>query len=167
MYRDIPVKIKEVVEPIVVDHGCELVDAEIVERPPLLRVTVDRAAGNGSVPVDVCAEISRELGTHFDDADPLRGSYRLEVSSPGLHRTLAREKDFKAACGSTVKIKTRRPLAGRRRFHGRLKSFEDDLVQIEVDGQIAEIPFASVEKAHCVYEFSRADFNSRASQPVG
>jgi ribosome maturation factor RimP len=84
--------------------------------------------------------------------------YRLEVSSPGLDRLLAREKDFRAACGSEVWIETRQPLDGRRRFRGQLITFEEGVARLTVDGCEVGIPFADVAKANTIYKFTRADF---------
>lgn len=161
MYRDIPGKLRQLIEPVLADHGCELVDATVTHRPMMVRITVDNESGDGCVGINLCAEISREVGTHLDAAEAIDGSYRLEVSSPGLNRVLAREKDFAAACGSTVKLRTRRPLDGRRRFHGRLVDFEGGLAQLEVDGSVVGIPFESIEKANTIYEFSSEDFDNR------
>ncbi len=164
MYRDIPEDLRALIEPVVVDHGCELVDVEVSKGAGqgLLRVTIDRTEGDGLVSIDCCAQVSRELQTLLDVADAIGGAYRLEVSSPGLDRILAREKDFSAACGEEVKIRTRRPLEGRRRFRGLLIAFEGECVRVEVDGKPVEIPFDEIEKANMIYEFSRADFAERA-----
>ena len=161
MYRDIPKDLRRLIEPVVEDHDCELVDVETVMGSPragLLRITIDRKECDGRVAVERCAEISREIGTQLDANDAMSSSYHLEVSSPGLHRMLSREKDFAAACGQEVKLKTRRPLDGRRRFKGRLLDYRDGIVRLLVDGLEFEVPFAEVEKANSMYEFSRADF---------
>ena len=96
MYRDIPEELQTLIEPIVRDHGLELMDAELVRgRGPLqLRVFVDTPGGDGLVPVEACARVSRELGTQLDASDVIDNRYVLEVSSPGLDRPLARERDF-------------------------------------------------------------------------
>jgi ribosome maturation factor RimP len=86
------------------------------------------------------------------------GPYRLEVTSPGLDRVLAREKDFSAACGSEIQLETRRPLDGRRRFRGRLVSFDGSTARLALDVGEVGIPFDEVARAHRVYEFTRADF---------
>ena len=130
-----------------------------------MRVTIDRVEGDGRVPVERCALISREIGTQLDAADVVAGSYRLEVSSPGLDRLLAREKDFAAACGGEVKLKTRRPLEGRRRFRGRLIEFGDGIAKLDVEGREFEIPFCEIERANSMYQFSREDFASKAERP--
>ena len=160
MYRDIPQELRALVEPVVQDHGLELVDAAVTRGrgPWLVRVTVDTPAGDGRVDVDRCAEVSREIDTQITAADAIPALYRLEVSSPGLDRLLAREKDFAAACGSEVRIETHRQLDGRRRFRGRLVGFAGGVARVAVDGSEVEIPFEEVSKANRIYEFSRADF---------
>ena len=160
MYRDIPEPLRALIEPVVEDHGCELVDVDVQigHGAGLVRITVDTAAGDGRVPIETCAALSREIGVQLDAADAIPGRYRLEVSSPGLDRLLARGKDFAAARGQEVKIQTRRALDGRRRFRGVLVDFDSSRVRISSEGQATEIPFEEISKAHTVYKFSRADF---------
>lgn len=126
--------------------------------PGSLRVIVDSRAGDGRVPIERCAAISRELSTLFDAVDVMPGAYKLEVSSPGLDRILAREKDFEAAVSREIRVQTRRPLEGRKRFRGRLVAFEAGVLRMEVDGELALVPFEEVEKANTIYEFTSADF---------
>ena len=161
MYRDIPEELKALIEPIVTDHGLELMDAELVRGrgPWQLRVVLDTAAGDGAVSVETCALVSREIGTSLDAADTIPQRYTLEVSSPGLDRPLAREKDFAAAAdGRDVKIETRVPLDGRRRFRGQLVGFDGETARVAGDGREFAIPFAQVAKANVIYQFSSADF---------
>ena len=96
----------------------------------------------------------------------MSGRYRLEVTSPGLNRILAREKDFIAATGSQVRLQTRRPIESRKRFKGKLKSFENGIAHLEIDDEKqadVQIPFAEVEKANSIYQFSREDFAGAAT----
>ncbi|MEE2679397.1 MAG: ribosome maturation factor RimP [Myxococcota bacterium] len=166
MYGDIPEDLRGLVEPVVQEAGLELVDLVLTRgrSPWLLRITIDTCLGDGRVAVDRCAAVSREVGTLLDAADAVPSRYRLEVSSPGLDRTLAREKDFTAACGSEVRVETRRPLAGRRRFRGRLVAFDGEVARLRVDGDEVGIPFDAVAKANVVYEITGADFSSSGSR---
>ena len=163
MYRDIPANLLVLVEPIVADHGLELVDAEFAEGrgPAVVKVIVDTVAGDGRVPVGKCAEVAREIETCLDAESSLPEAYRLEVSSPGLDRRLARDKDFIAACGTEIKLETHRPWQGRRRFRGELLAFDAGQLRLQVDGAEVEIPFADVARANRVYEFSSADFGHK------
>ena len=166
MYREIPEEMRALIEPIVEDHGLELVDVDVRRgrAPWSLRVIVDTPEGDGCVPVDDCAQVSREIGSHLDAGDLIASRYTLEVSSPGLDRVLAREKDFTAARGREVKLETRVPRDGRRRFRGRLIGFDEEMVRLLVDGEEVAIAFADVARANAVYEFTREDFARRASR---
>ena len=86
-------------------------------------------------------------------------AYQLEVSSPGLGRVLGREKDFAAVVDQEVKLRTRSPIQGRKRFRGRLLSVVSGVLKINVDGEEASIPLGEVEKANSIYEFTSADFS--------
>jgi len=160
VYRDIPPELLALIEPIVTAHGYELVDVDVRRgRPPwLVRITIDTPQGDGRVPIGRCADVSREVGTQLDAEDAIERTYRLEVSSPGLSRMLARERDFIASCGCDVSLETRRPLDGRRRFRGRLESFDGSVARMLVDGATFEIPFDEVARAHRVYDVTAADF---------
>ena len=167
------------IEPVVAEHDCELVDVEVARNRGmgLLRITVDNPNGDGRVAISRCVAISREIETLLDAADSMPGAYRLEVSSPGLDRVLGREKDFAAVINQQVKLQTRRPIEGRKRYRGRLISFESGVLKMRVDGlrgaeRGAEraagdevlIPIEGVEKANLIYEFTSADFAEASPQ---
>jgi ribosome maturation factor RimP len=162
MYHDIPEDLRSLIEPVVEDAGLELVDIAVTRGRPAwdLKVTIDTTQGDGHVPVDRCAAVSREIETNLDAADAIPSAYCLEVSSPGLDRMLAREKDFAAACGCEVKVETRRPLDGRKRFRGILERFDAGVAHLRVDGQEYAVPFADVARAHTIYSFTSEDFAS-------
>jgi ribosome maturation factor RimP len=163
VYQDIPEELLTLIEPIVADHGLELVDVERHQgrAPWTVRVIVDTPSGDGRVAIEHCADVSREIGARLDAADAIPVAYQLEVSSPGLDRVLAREKDFVRACGREIRLETRTPLEGRRRFRGRLVGFDAGMARVSVDGSEFAIPFADVAKARAVYEFTRDDFARR------
>ena len=152
MYRDIPESLRAIVEPVVEDHGLELVDAGVHGGPGRTRVcvVVDTHAGDGRVPVDQCARVSREVGHGLDAHDVVSGAYLLEVTSPGVDRVLAREKDFQGAVGGPVAVETREPLAGRRRFRGRLDAFDGREAQIRTESEVFAIPFECIARARAV-----------------
>jgi len=153
MYRDIPPELLKVVEPIVRDHGLEVVDAGILRGSGRahVRLVVDTPQGDGRVLVDTCARVSREVGHGLDAGDVIQGSYMLEVTSPGIDRVLARELDFSRAVGRKVELETREALDGRRRFKGRLARFEQGVAHLELDSGTAAIPFDKVARARAFH----------------
>ncbi len=169
-------RIREIAERVAGSSGLEVVEVELRGSGParMLRVFLDRP---GAVAGDVlagvthgdCAEFSREFGTILDVEDAVPGgSYTLEVSSPGLDRKLTKSADFERFVGSRVKLMTRQPLSNNRFFEGRLESFRDGRLTLDVSvaskksrkkmgaasdaGQKVEIEFANVEKANLVPE---------------
>jgi ribosome maturation factor RimP len=149
MYRDIPESLLRVIEPVVRSHGLELVDAALGRGPTrsLVRVVVDTPSGDGRVKVDECAAVSRELGPGLDVAELIDGAYTLEVTSPGIDRTLAREIDFTRAVGRKIALETRAPIDGRRRFKGELVAFDGERATVASEGGTFAIPFGAVERA--------------------
>ena len=164
MYGDIPPAMRELIEPIVTAHGLELVDVERHQgrAPWRVRVIVDTPEGDGRVAIERCAEVSRELAVNLDVADLIPVAYHLEVTSPGFDRVLAREKDFERAQGCEVKIETRAPIDGRRRFKGTLAAFSEGAAHLVVDGRPYRVPFADVARANKVHHFTPADFSGAA-----
>jgi ribosome maturation factor RimP len=153
VYRDIEKQLLEAIEPVVRGHALELVDA-IVRRGRgrgLLRIVVDTPDGDGRVRLDECAAVSREVGHTLDALDLIPGSYTLEVTSPGIDRTLGREIDFERAVGREVAVETRDPIEGRRRFRGRLAGFANDRALVEVDAHAVSIPFEAIARARAFY----------------
>ena len=123
----------------------------------VVRVYVD---GERGVDLDTVAEISQELSRGLDLRDPFPGRYVLEVSSPGLERTLKRPDHFSASVGKKATMKTKKPLiGGSHRIDGLIRSADEVAVQIEVDGagrggesQI-EVPYDEVKMARTVFEW--------------
>ena len=177
IYRDIPEALRSLIEPVVDEHDCELVDVEVAQNrgKGLLRITVDSPSGDGRVPIEQCVSISREVETLLDAADSMPEAYQLEVTSPGLDRVLGRKKDFLAAIDQEVKLRTARPIDGRKRFRGRLLSVKakeqtgssesdtiaESVLEMNVDGVVALIPLEEVEKANTIYEFTSKDFGKK------
>ncbi|MCA9520094.1 MAG: ribosome maturation factor RimP [Myxococcales bacterium] len=134
------------------DLGYELVELELKGGPGSLVVCV-YADREGGVSIDDCVAISRYLGDVLDVEDPIKHAYRLEVSSPGLNRPLRTVSHFRSALKQTIKVLTRDPLDGRRRFRGTLNAVGDETIEVDVDGQPFQIPLSAIEKANLVYEF--------------
>lgn len=116
--------------------------------------------------LDDCAKISREISAILDVEDPISGTYRLEVSSPGIDRPLVREKDYERYAGYDVKIELETPLDGQKRFRGILKGYNQDsgLISLESDEGLHELPYASIHKARLV--LTDALLNLHQSQSV-
>jgi ribosome maturation factor RimP len=125
-------EVASVVEPMLEAHGFRLVRIEISGRDgKTVQIMAERP--DGTMTIEDCESISRELSPLLDVCDILSESYRLEVSSPGIDRPLVRPSDFENWSGYEAKLELREPVDGRRRFRGRLEGFDDGEIRIEVD----------------------------------
>ena len=88
---------------------------------------------DGSVTIEDCTQVSRRLSPVFDAYDPMPGGYNLEVSSPGIDRSLVRPRDFVAWTGHQARVELKELVDGRRRFKGRIEGFEDGEVLLKVE----------------------------------
>ena len=145
-------EVSRLIEPVLDEMDFELVDVEYLSERGrwVLRIYVDR---EGGITVNDCAQVSREIGALIDVKDIFQHDYVLEVSSPGLNRSLKREKDFLRALGKKIKIKMRTPVEGRKIFTGYLRGFRDGTLALDVAGSMFSLSLKDVEKANMVYEF--------------
>jgi len=146
MSRDALIRL---LEPTIERLGYELADLELKQggRDGLLRVYIDK---DGGVDIDDCETVSRQVSAILDVEDPLPGHYTLEVSSPGLDRTLTKPAHFRRYTGQDVRVKLRFPLDGRRNFRGALMSADEEHIEVVVDGQSYSLPLATIETARLV-----------------
>ena len=123
----------ELAAPAIAEQGCTLWDVEYVKEAGTwyLRILLDK---EGGVDILDCEEISRKVSDLLDEADPIEGSYTLEVGSAGAERTLKRPADFQRFLGSPVLVKLYRARDGRKDFIGLLQSWQDGDVTLEVGG---------------------------------
>lgn len=145
--------LSELFQPVVESMGYELVGVEFSGGSSYgtLRVYIDKAEG---VDIDDCATISHQISGILDVEEPIQQAYDLEVSSPGLHRPLFKIEDYERFSGRQAKIKLAIAIQGRKNFKGELKGIADSKqIQIEVDNELFELPFADIIKANLVAEF--------------
>ena len=114
-----------------------------------LQVMAERLDGQG-LTAENCAAISRNISAVLDVEDPVKGTYNLEVSSPGLDRPLVQQKDFERFTGFEAKIETHELLNGRRYFRGRLLGLDGDMVRIALDDGEWQFSLPDIRRAKLV-----------------
>lgn len=141
-------RVQAIAERAAIDHGLELVHAEVAgpDNKPIVRIFIDKP--NGVTHQD-CSEVSLHVGTVLDVEDFIHASYTLEVSSPGIERGLYKRQDYERFAGSLAKLRTRKPINGQRNFRGRLLGIdgEDVLFEDRTSGPL-RVPFEVIAKAN-------------------
>lgn len=138
--------IRDIVEPIVASLQLGLYDLDFAGGT--LKVTVERPGG---VDLDAIAEVTRQISRQLDLDDPIAGRYTLEVTSPGLERTLRLPAHWAGAVGDLVRIKTRPTYEGDRRIEGVVDGIDGETVTVQVDGHPVRLHLDEVERARTVF----------------
>ena len=125
-------RLAAIVQPTIEGMGFELVRLRLMAgKKVTLQIMAERP--DGTMEVDDCAGLSRQLSALLDVEDPISGEYTLEVSSPGIDRPLTRLADFDRWEGHEAKLETEELIDGRKRFKGMLAGTDGTEVLIEID----------------------------------
>lgn len=120
---------EELLAPIAQAQGVEIYDVEYVKEGAnwYLRAYIDKPEG---VNIQDCEAVSRSLSDALDREDFIEEAYILEVSSPGLGRTLKKDRHLEKSLGKEVEIKTYKPIEKNKEFSGTLKAYDSNTVTI-------------------------------------
>ena len=156
-------EIEGLLGPTVRALGLELwgIELALSRAGGLLRLYIDHA--ERPIAIEDCEQVSREVSALLDVHDPITGNYTLEVSSPGLDRSMFRAEQYARFIGSDVRATTSIPIDGRRRFQGRIASVDGDKVTLELETGPVALTVADIEKAKLVPRFAPASA-SRSSR---
>lgn len=148
-------RVAAIVEPIIEGLGYRLVRVKISSRNgQTLQIMAERP--DGTMSVEDCGAISRNISPALDVEDPIAAAYHLEVSSPGIDRPLVRRSDFERWAGHVAKIELDAPVEGRRRYRGVLLGVEGDATSLKLEDapegapDRVQLPLASINDARLV-----------------
>ncbi|MBR6477601.1 MAG: ribosome maturation factor RimP [Lachnospiraceae bacterium] len=133
-------KAEELLAPIVEKMGIEIYDVEYVKEGSdyYLRAYIDKPNG---VNINDCEAVSRAFSDVLDEVDPIEEAYILEVSSPGLGRTLKKDRHLQKSIGQVVELKLFKPIEKRKDFAGELLGFDAESITIREEETNEEMSF--------------------------
>jgi len=141
--------VQRLIEPEVNSLGYDLVRVQMIggTSDPTLQVMAERP-DTRQLDLADCERVSRHLSEVLDLSDPIEGSYRLEVSSPGIDRPLTRLKDFSDWAGQEARITLAEPRDGRKQFTGTLRAPDGEEVRLtDKEGREHVLPFSAISSA--------------------
>jgi len=148
-------EVRDLAQAVTRRRSLRLWDVEMAGRPgqSVLKVFVD---GDNGVDLDTVAEVSEEISRGLDLRDPIPGRYTLEVSTPGLERTLKSSEHFRLSVGRSVVVKTTSPVVGSsNRIDGDIVSADAREVVLKVDDDEVKVPLEAIKSARTVFEWKR------------
>lgn len=147
--------------PIAADLGLDLYDVE--QRGGIMRVTIDTPPGSpGGVDLDTLALVTRLLSRELDHLDPIPGRYTLEVTSPGVERSLRTPAHYRREIGKTLALRLSDVSATDRRLEGVLIAADDVAATIRIlDPATGEpddrvIAYDQIDRARTVFVWGPA-----------
>lgn len=145
-------KVYSLIEDTVNSLGVELWDVVFVKEGAshYLRVFIDK---EGGVNIDDCTNVSHAIDPIIDEADPVDVSYYLEVSSPGINRSLTREKHFLSSIGLPVTAKLYKAIDGSKQISGILSDYDGGPVITAEDGKIYKFQNSEIVRVNLNEEF--------------
>ncbi len=151
--KNIAGTVRELITPIADELGYMIWDVEYVKEGAdmILRITIDKDEG---IDIEDCEKMSRAIDPVIDEADPIETSYRMEVSSPGVERTLSRPEHFEKCIGEKVEIRLYAPVNGQKQVVGVLKAADAKSMTVTVNGEDVTLEKSAVAKAATVFEWN-------------
>ena len=143
--------------------GLELWDIEVTR--DTVRVLVDR---DGGIDLDTLSKVAGQVVSPLLDEHPEltpEDQFSLEVSSPGVERSLRTADHFQRYIGHTVSVKTSIPVEGARRHQGVLDGAGDDAVTVKTDDAVVTIPMRDIERARTVLIWGPAPKPGKPGKP--
>ena len=149
--------ITKTIEPALTDMGYELVRVSIngVEAKTV-QIMAERA-DRQDMTLDDCEQISHTASALLDVADPFKGRWVLEVSSPGIDRPLVKPADYDRFKGQEIKVELSTDIDGRKRFKGLLKGIQNNQITMDFEGNEIQFDFADVAKAKLTFKDETLD----------
>ncbi|MGH9346098.1 MAG: ribosome maturation factor RimP [Vicinamibacterales bacterium] len=153
-------EIRAIAERVAGAHGLTIWDIQSRREASghVVRVFIDRpgpaATPEESVSIEDCEQVNREMSTILDVEDPLPFAYTLEISSPGLDRSLRGAADYERFAGRLAKVVVSEPVDNQKAFAGRLRGVGDGAVLLEAsNGRLHRLPLRLVTRGRLEVEF--------------
>ncbi len=140
------------IEPVIEEEALELVDVEYKKfgRNWTLRVYIDK---DGGITVDDCQKVSRQIEDMIEIDELISNAYVLEVSSPGLDRSLKKEREFLKFRDKPIRVKTFAPVGDRKNFNGTIRDCKNQILYLVENGTISEISLDNIAQAKLIIQF--------------
>ena len=150
--KNIAGTVRSLVSPVADELGYMLWDVEYVKEGAdmILRITIDKPEG---VDIEDCEKMARAIDPIIDEADPIEVSYKMEVSSPGIERSLTRPEHFTACMGEKIEVKLYAPIDGKKQIVGILTAADEKTVTVTVDEAETVLEKSAVAKVSTVFDW--------------
>lgn len=152
MAKNIEEKVEQLIEKTINELGYKLYDVEYAKegKDYFLRIFIDK---NEGIDLNDCEKVNDTVNPILDAADYIKEQYFLEISSPGIERTLRKDKHLKQNIGEKVEIKLFKPINKQKNIIGILKDYNAEQIEIETSEEVCKIDRKNISVIKTVYEW--------------
>ena len=152
MAKNIEEKVEQLIEKTINKLGYKLYDVEYAKegKDYFLRIFIDK---NEGIDLNDCEKVNDAVNPILDAADYIKEQYFLEISSPGIERTLRKDKHLKQNIGEKVEIKLFKPINKQKNIIGILKEYNAEQIEIETSEEVCKIDRKNISIIKTVYEW--------------
>ncbi len=144
---------QEKINPIIEKMGYEVVEVEYAKKSDGMNLTfyIDNDKG---ITIEDCEKVNEVVEPLLDEINPTNdATYILNVSSPGIDRPVKTQRDFLRNKDKLVEVTLYSAKNGKKKYKGLLKNFNENLVEIDVDGTMMSFEHKNVAQVSPVIEF--------------
>lgn len=151
--KNIEEKVEALVEPIILKLEYNLYDVEYIKegKDYFLRIYIDSDSG---ISLEDCEKVSNAINDVLDSANLIEEQYFLEISSPGIERTIRKDKQLAQNIGKELSIKFFKPYNGKKQMQGTLEKIDEENIYINLENKILDIPKKDIAQIRTVYEWN-------------
>ena len=144
--------IESLLKNIINDLGYEIYDVQYSKegKNNYLRIFIDKDEG---IDLNDCETVNNAINDILDEADYIKDQYFLEVSSPGLERTLRKKEHFMKQIGNEIMVKLYRPIDKKKEFSGTLTYYNDDSIGLDIQGNEIKIDLKDIALAKTIFNW--------------
>ncbi len=152
MANNIESKVEELLKPIITNLGYTLYDViyEKEGQDYYLRIFIDKPTG---IDINDCEKVNNEINDVLDEADYIKSQYFLEVSSPGVERTLRKEEHFLSQLGNEIRVKLFKPIDKQKELIGVLEEYNKEEITIKVDEKTIKINLKDIAAIKTIFNW--------------
>ncbi len=152
----IEAKVEGLLKNIINNLGYDIYDIQYVKEGQnnYLRIFIDK---EGIIDINDCEKVNNAINDILDKEDPIKDSYFLEVSSPGLERVLRKKEHFEKQLNSEIFIKLFKSVDGMKELTGILTAVNDENISIQCNGTEYIIDFKNISIAKTTFNFESID----------
>lgn len=153
---NVEARIEGILKNTINNLGYDIYDIQYVKEGQnnYLRIFIDK---DGIIDINDCEKVNNAINDILDKEDPIKDSYFLEVSSPGLERVLRKKEHFEKQLNSEIFIKLFKAVDGMKELTGILTSVNDENISIQSNGTEYNVEFKNISIAKTTFDFESID----------